>query len=104
MAKDKHRNKIMIRSDFVRVLQSLSYAPRDQYSSLEMYLRPSGQVAILHDQERIVFGFGSVVGLDTFFNVFSVGQWKRYTGVKDLALVVKGRGRFLLTIEHRCTR
>ncbi len=67
-----------------------------------MYLRHDARVWVERAAGVVRFQDGGSVSTDTFFNGLTVGTWKRHCRVGALALQIRGRGSFLLTLGlHR---
>ena len=50
------------------------------------------------DGAKIVFAPGGWVKGDTYFNSFSLGKWKKYTSLDKLALRIKAKGAFRVSV------
>jgi galactofuranosylgalactofuranosylrhamnosyl-N-acetylglucosaminyl-diphospho-decaprenol beta-1,5/1,6-galactofuranosyltransferase len=65
-------------------------------SELPLYFKCHQGSYYSFEKKRIVFPENGIVVVDTYFNSFSVGKWKKYTFINDLAFSLIGTGKFLL--------
>ena len=61
----------------------------------ELYYRIEGDVSL--DSDRVCLKEGSVLSLDTFFNMFPLAQYREYTVVQDITVKTSVEG--LVTTE-----
>lgn len=59
-------------------------------------LRRQGRIDLT--PEALIFTSAAVLRLDTAYNVFPLGKWRRHCGLSDLRVVLRGEGRFTLTV------
>lgn len=79
------------------ILQELLFPRPDLCGETGMYFRPDG-AQITTDAARLEKG-GSL-SADTFFNAFSIGKWRRYTRLDNLALRLEMEGAFRVRLVH----
>lgn len=63
-----------------------------------LYTRQTGRIT--QTPEGLLFSEGSGLATNTYFNVFSMGKWKKYCDLSRIFLTVTFKGAFLLWIIH----
>ena len=82
----------------LRPLQNL-ILPDSRLSPEEApYLRMEGAATLDSGRGGVAFGSGGAAHFDVYFNVFSLGKWKKHCELGDLHLQIEGQGTFELTI------
>jgi GT2 family glycosyltransferase len=84
-------------------LQRLTLPSLDLCSDTELYLRTTGPAWYSMSDRLIRLRQDGIVELDTYFNAFSVGKWRRHTAVRHVALCFTGAGEFEVEAVHRHT-
>ena len=85
------------------ILQELLFPNPDTCSTLEMYFRPlEGEHAPWFDPEigAMCLPQWTHLDLDTYFNAFSIGKWRKYTMLENLGLRLELRGEFQVRLVH----
>ena len=54
--------------------------------------------------EGLRLSAGATVTLDTAFNIFPLAKWRDRAGLTDLRLILRGQGRFILTVSGEVAR
>ncbi len=89
----------------MNTLQQLVQANLEISSPQDMYLRLDGQAWAELARPRVHFGAGAQAWSDTFYNGLTVGTWKSLCAVRELVLMLRGSGDFVLTFGlHRRER
>ena len=95
------------------VLQEVLFPNLDTCSTFEMYFRPrEGEKDVWVDAQAgaVILPQWTHLGLDTYFNSFSIGKWRKYTALDNLKLRLELRGEFQVQLVHwvrlkdRCDR
>lgn len=85
------------------ILQELLFPNMETCSDFEMYFRAAaGEHAPWVDADAGALRVPqySHVSLDTYFNAFSIGKWRKYTKLDNLRLRLELRGEFQVQIVH----
>ena len=85
------------------ILQDLLFPNLETCSDFEMYFRPTaGEAAAWVDAEAGALRVPKYthVGLDTYFNSFSIGKWRRYTMLDNATLRLELSGAFQVQLAH----
>lgn len=76
------------------LLPSLEIGAQD-----DMYIRRINEnVHLLLSEKKAIFNLGGEATFDTYFNGLTVTTWKEKCSISQLALALKGKGRFLLRV------
>lgn len=79
------------------ITQSAVFPSYDLCSEEMLYFRKKGQCVLqLTEQSKIWMRQGSSLDTSTYFNSVSIGKWKSYAGLTDLALSLSFKGKVLL--------
>ena len=85
------------------ILQELLFPNADTCSTLEMYFRPrEGEHSPWRDPEAGAMRLPqwTHLDLDTYFNSFSLGKWRKYTRLDNLSLRLELSGEFQVQLVH----
>ena len=85
------------------ILQELLFPNGDTCSTLEMYFHPrEGEHAPWRDPELDALRLPqwSHLDLDTYFNSFSIGKWRKYTKLGNLSLSLELAGEVQVQLVH----
>lgn len=50
--------------------------------------------------EKELFITNGKISFGTYFNVFSIFKWKKYTGIKDLYIRIKAKGDYIISLHN----
>jgi galactofuranosylgalactofuranosylrhamnosyl-N-acetylglucosaminyl-diphospho-decaprenol beta-1,5/1,6-galactofuranosyltransferase len=70
-------------------------------SELHLYFRCDPASYYSFEKRQLHFQENGAVTVDTYFNSFSVGKWKKYTGINNVFFSLTGAGKFLLRFGLR---
>ena len=65
-------------------------------SEIPLYFKCVTRSYYSFEKKRLNFLDNGVVVVDTYFNSFSVGKWKKYTIINDLFFSLRGSGKFYI--------
>jgi hypothetical protein len=84
------------------IIQRIIQLGPERNAQAEMMFRVNDLLLVDASIQGVQFLKGGIAFTDTFFNGLSVGSWKDNTRIDDLALVFRGRGRFVVRLGlHR---
>lgn len=83
----------------LHLLQALAFPEPGICTEAELYMRLSGPAALDLPGRAVEFAAGGRARFDTWFNLFNIGKWRRAAGLEDLRLILRGEGRFGLTVS-----
>lgn len=83
----------MAQTAFANKIQKLCLPPNDYFPN-ELYFRGRARIK----GKKIVIYQGETVSFDTYFNIFPLFKWLRYTKMQDLAIDIALRGGAEITI------
>jgi galactofuranosylgalactofuranosylrhamnosyl-N-acetylglucosaminyl-diphospho-decaprenol beta-1,5/1,6-galactofuranosyltransferase len=83
-------------SQKLKSIANLIFPDASFCSELPLYFKCRHGCYYSFTNKRLNFIDYGVVVIDTYFNSFSVGKWKKYTNIDNLFFVLKGIGKFLL--------
>lgn len=86
------------RPDGFHLLQGLILPEPALNPERDPYLRLKGAARFDPDQGQVSFFPGSEALFDVYFNVFSLGKWRKHCALEDLHLELQGQGQFELVI------
>lgn len=78
-------------------IQRLLFPEVDVCDQWEMYYRGVKQQGY---EKEIKLSKGEVLSLETYFNGFSIGKWKKYTNLEQLSLLLNISGKVLIKGIH----
>ncbi|MDU8930012.1 glycosyl transferase [Alisedimentitalea sp. MJ-SS2] len=84
--------------DGLHLLQSLILPEPALTPDQDPYLRLKGAAELDLDHGQITFAPGGEALFDVYFNIFSLGKWRKHCALRDLHLQLEGQGRFELVI------
>lgn len=79
-------------------LQGMLWPERGISTEGKIYFRLTGAAGLSQRQGKIITGPGGKIGFDTAFNLFNYGKFRKFCGIEDILLSLKGRGRFELVV------
>lgn len=83
------------------IIQKLIGPTKTECSDVEMFFRVmDGEAQAKIDGMPVSILPGEVFSLETYFNSFSVGKWKKYTKLKNLSLVLCVQGEIVVRAFH----
>lgn len=82
-------------------LQNLLFPEAGICSESLLYMRKDEMVDYLAHNKKLVFSKNATCSFDTYFNSLSIEKWKKYTTVGQIALVLKLRGEFEITLASK---
>lgn len=82
----------------MKILQQIIYPIEDICNEKEMYFRSDGIVK--YQNNLLEIKDKTKISFDTYFNSFSVGKWKKYTTIDNVALHIKYRGNCSIILSH----
>ena len=81
------------------VLQNVLLPETSGSDTTELYARFFGDATVFDG--KILLSGGAEVSFDTYFGVFSIEKWKKYTEINDFSLTVYAKGKYDLTVSKR---
>ena len=85
------------------ILQELLFPNLDTCSTLEMYFHPrEGEKSPWYDPQAgaMMLPRWTHLDMDTYFNSFSIGKWRKYTVLDNLRLRLELKGEFQVQLVH----
>ncbi|KID12309.1 hypothetical protein P279_29180 [Rhodobacteraceae bacterium PD-2] len=82
----------------MHVLQGLILPDPELCDVMDLHLRLHGRLRVAGDVLHCAAGSG--LRGDTYYNLFNIGKWQSRCGLRDLALRLRGSGRFEVTVWH----
>lgn len=83
----------------VYVLQDLVWPDPKVHPDPGVAFRLMAGASLADSALAVLFQTGGRLGLDTAYNLFSWIKWHQECGITDLAVKLRGQGRFLVTVE-----
>lgn len=80
------------------ILQEIIYPLKDICEKRDMYFRTNSTIKIHNDFLEIKDK--TSISFDTYFNSFSVGKWKKYTIIDNVALHIRYKGACSIILSH----
>ncbi|WP_413871111.1 hypothetical protein [Albidovulum sp.] len=84
--------------DSLHTLQSLIWPEQGICTERDLYVRLHGPAGWSESRGIIEFTSGGTARFNTAFNIFNVTKWRRNCGLDDLHLVLRGSGRFEVSV------
>ncbi|WP_280570397.1 glycosyltransferase [Chromohalobacter sp. 296-RDG] len=78
------------------VLQDFVFPRMDFGAPFDMYYRQKNEhtTPIISGKQKVIFSKNGTLFFDTYFNALSVQKWKEHCSVDDVAIQLKGQGKF----------
>lgn len=82
----------------LHTLQSLIWPEQGICTERDLYVRLNGPAGLSESRGIVEFAPGGTARFNTYFNIFNVTKWRRHCGLDDLHLMLRGSGRFELSV------
>ncbi|MBK0329315.1 glycosyltransferase [Rhodobacteraceae bacterium F11138] len=79
-------------------LQNMTFPEPEICTELELYFRPHGAFSYSLSRSEIWLDQGSILHLDTYFNLFNIGKWVAGCTLDGLFAEIEGQGRIELRV------
>ena len=85
-------------------LQKILFPEKDYCEIPEMFFRADDEKAFDTRSKSVKLNKDKTLSFNTYFNSFSIGKWREYTGLSDLSLTLKYRGNLDITAYNAIGR
>lgn len=82
-------------------LQNIVFPSPETCTIEEMYMRRNGRVNFSWAESVIELKKNASIYLDTYFNGFSIGKWKKYTKIKNVYVTLQFSGKMRITLIQK---
>ncbi|MCR5144581.1 MAG: hypothetical protein K6B67_04665 [Lachnospiraceae bacterium] len=80
------------------IIQKILFPKEECCSENLMYFRDTENID--GEKNQVVINKGESLSLETYFNAFSVGKWKKYTKISNLEIRMEIKGEVEIKVEH----